>query len=92
MPRLVRGITTAGIAIFVAYILSIALRFQYDSWSRGLQAGMVTAAISLEILWVLAAAILAAARWRHTSTAFRVMLTLNAAISVLLIGDTIAHR
>jgi hypothetical protein len=85
VTNLEKYITTAGMAIFIAYAGAILLPFQYDSGSRGLKAGAAAGACLLEILWVIFGVGFAARNWRGTTRRFRVILVINCLVVSVLI-------
>jgi hypothetical protein len=85
----VRLVTTAGIAIAIAFVSS-ALVFansHYHTTQREGAWGVLAASSWLELLWAVAGSILAVARWRSTTLLFRIVLAINVAIAGFLIAD-----
>ncbi len=89
--------TTAGIVVFLIFVCSefVTAESHYHSMQRE-GAIMVNDLTSwLELVWMLAAAILALARWKLTGLTFRAVLFLNALIVTGLLAELFAallHR
>jgi len=85
----VRVVTTAGIAIAIAFVSS-ALVFansHYHTTQREGSRGVLAASSWLELLWAVVGSILAVARWRATTLLFRIVFVLNVAIAGFLIAE-----
>jgi hypothetical protein len=94
MTNFEKSITTAGITIFVAYVVSVIIlsRSAFDSAQRGAGHGAVAATASLDILWAIIASIYAVSRWRETAPRFRTVLALNAALAIFLVASFLLDR
>jgi hypothetical protein len=88
MANFERYITFAGFVILIALTAAVLMPFQFDTGSRGLKAGAVTATFGLEILWFVLGTIVAFKRWRSTTSRFRLILALNGLAFVLIVVET----
>ena len=85
----VRAVTTAGLAIAVAFVSS-ALAFAYSHYhtvQREGARGVLAASSWLVLIWTIAAGLFAVARWRTTTLLFRIVFVLNVAIAGFLIAE-----
>lgn len=85
----VRGVTTAGIAIAIAF-LSSALAFansHYHTSQREGARAALAASSCLELLWAVVGSILSVAHWRATTLSFRIVFVFNVATAGFLIAE-----
>lgn len=88
MTNFERYLTFAGFVILAAFIVAVLMPFQFDTSSRELKTGVVTATFGLEVLWFVLGMIVVLKRWRSTSSRFRVILALNGLAFALIIVET----
>jgi hypothetical protein len=86
-----RCLRSAGIAVLLAYVLTIPLPAAFDTWQRGAKAGAITAEFSLIILWTLIALVVVARRWKETTMLLRLLLLVNGTITCLLVTEAVRH-
>jgi hypothetical protein len=91
---LVRNVTIAGITVATAFIGSrlVLANAAYDSeWREGAWQ-VITTSSWLVLLWAVAGAILALVRWRSTTVMFRVVLMVNAGMTLFLVSEFMMIR
>ena len=89
MPNLQRYLLIVGLTVLIGFVASVQVlsHSPFDSAIRGAARGAVTAAGFLEIVWLTVAAFFAAVQWRVTTWPFRIILSLNSVIAVLLVRE-----
>jgi hypothetical protein len=92
-----RSLTTAGITVLLVFVCSVLVTAASHYHSMQREGAIVVNNLTswLELVWLLAAAILALARWKSTGMIFRSVLFLNALIVTGLLAELFAallHR
>ena len=92
--RLRKILTTAGIVILAACIVSRAfIAFApFDTGRRGAAFGALSAAISLDLLWIVLAAPTALFQRRERAPVFWMVLIANGLIALLAVADIFGYR
>lgn len=89
MKDVLRIVTTAGLAIAIAFVGS-ALVFansHYHTSHREGSWGVMAASSWLELFWAAVGSVLAVTCWRATTRLFRIVFVLNMAIASFLIAE-----
>ena len=87
LESFVRVVTTAGITILIAFLTLWAAHFNapYHTDLRQGSFAVMGASLGLNLLWAGVAGVLAMARWKATTRAFRIVLSFNGSIAALCV-------
>jgi hypothetical protein len=91
--RFLKVFTTAGLTIFLAFLASreLIVTAPFDSGQRGAGHGALSAAVSLDILWVLVAIPVVLRRRREIRGTFWLVFVPNTLLALLAVVDVVKH-
>ena len=87
-------LTTAGVVILAAFIVSRAFiaSTAFDTGERGAAFGALSAAVSLDLLWIVLAVPTAVFQRHEKAPVFWMVLIANGLIALLAVADTLGYK
>jgi hypothetical protein len=91
---IIRGVGVAGVTIAIALVgsrLVFSISHYHTDWCEGAW-GVVVASSWLVLLWTVVGSVIAAACWKVTTLAFRIVLVFNIGVAGLLVTDFLQNH